>query len=85
MLHTTIFKIYFSYSTICYFIIVYILINVGDIAWIARTLQNMKYSIFGPMPTRLFNLDDSAFDVVDDNNNNNPTNNEISVVAQKKK
>jgi len=40
---------------------------VGDLAWIARNLQNMEDAIFGPKPTRHFNLDKSDFDVVDNN------------------
>jgi hypothetical protein len=47
----------------------YILNFVGDIAWIARNLQNMEDSIFGPKPTRHINLDSSDFDVVDTNDN----------------
>jgi len=41
----------------------------GDVAWIARNLQNMEDSIFGPKPTRHFNPDNSDFDVVDSNDN----------------
>jgi hypothetical protein len=43
----------------------YILKFVGDIAWIARNLQNMEDSIFGPKPTRHINLNYSDSDVVD--------------------
>ena len=42
---------------------------VGDIAWIARNLHDMKDSIFGPKPARHFNLDNSDFDVVDNIDN----------------
>jgi hypothetical protein len=47
----------------------YILKFVGDIAWIARNLQNMEDSIFGPKPARHINLDSSDSDVVDTNDN----------------
>jgi hypothetical protein len=47
----------------------YVLKFVGDITWIARNLQNMVDSIFGPRPTRHINLDTSDFDVVDTNDN----------------
>ena len=47
----------------------YILKFVGDISWIARNLQNMEDSIFGPKPTRHINLDFSDSDVVDTNDN----------------
>ncbi len=47
----------------------YILNVVGDIGWIARNLQNMEDSIFGPKPARHINLDSSDFDVVDTNDN----------------
>jgi hypothetical protein len=55
----------------------YILVTVGDMAWIARNLSNMEDSIFGLKLTRHFNRDDRDFDVVD-NNNNNSINKEIS-------
>ena len=42
---------------------------VGGIAWIARNLQNIEDSIFGPKPTRYINLDSSDVDVVDTNDN----------------
>ena len=48
-----------------YYAIMYIIKFVGDIAWIARNMQNMEYSIFGPKPPRHINLDSSDFDVVD--------------------
>ena len=54
----------------------YILIIIGDIAWIAQYLQNIEDSIFGPKPVRNFNLDNCDFDVVD-NNDNIPSNIEI--------
>jgi hypothetical protein len=38
---------------------------VGDISLIARNLQNMEDSIFGPKPTRHFNLDSSDSHLVD--------------------
>ena len=47
----------------------YIVKFVGDIAWIARNLQNMEDSIFGPKLARHINLDSSDFDVVDTNDN----------------
>ena len=47
----------------------YILKFVDDIAWIARNLQNMENSIFGPNPARHINLDSSDSDVVDTNDN----------------
>ena len=47
----------------------YILKFVGDIAWIARNLQNMEDSIFGPKHARQINLDSSDSDVVDTNDN----------------
>ena len=47
----------------------YILKFVGDIAWIARNLQNIEDSIFGPKPDRHINLDSSDSDVVDTNDN----------------
>jgi len=43
----------------------YILKFVGDIAWIARNLQNMADSIFGPKTSRHINPDSSDFDVFD--------------------
>jgi hypothetical protein len=42
---------------------------VGDIAWMARNVENMEDFIFGPKPARHFNLDNSDFDVVDSNDN----------------
>jgi hypothetical protein len=45
----------------------YTFLIVGDIAWIARNLQNMEESIFGPKLARHFNLDNIDFDVVDNN------------------
>jgi hypothetical protein len=42
---------------------------IGDIAWIARNLQNMEDSIFSPKPARHINLDTSDYDVVDTNDN----------------
>jgi len=47
----------------------YILKLVGDIAWIARNLQNLEDAIFGPKPARHINLDSSDSDVVDTNDN----------------
>ena len=47
----------------------YVLKFVGDIAWIARNLQNMEDSIFFPKLVRHINLDSSDFDVVDTNDN----------------
>ncbi len=47
----------------------YILKFVGDIAWIARNLQIMEDSIFGPKPARHINLDSSDSGVVDTNDN----------------
>ena len=40
-----------------------------DITWIARNLQNMEDSIFGPKSARYIHLDSSDFDVVDSNDN----------------
>ncbi len=48
-------------------------------AWIARNLQNIEYSIFGPKPFKPSELDDSDFDLVDINDNN-PTNIKFSDV-----
>ena len=45
----------------------YIFEIVGDIAWIARNLQNIENSIFVSKPARHFNLDNSDFDMVDNN------------------
>ncbi len=56
---------------------------VGDISWIARKLQNMEDSIFGPASTRHFNLDNSNFDVVN-NNDNTPSIIEISYMENVK-
>jgi hypothetical protein len=42
---------------------------VGDIGWIARNLQNIEDSIFGPKPARHINLDSSDSYVVDTNDN----------------
>jgi hypothetical protein len=42
---------------------------VGDKAWIARNLQNLEDSIFGPKPVGHINLNSSDFDVVDTNDN----------------
>jgi hypothetical protein len=51
-------------------LIMYIFEIGGDIAWIARNLQNMEDSIFGPnKPARHFNRDCSNFDVFDNNDN----------------
>ena len=50
----------------------YILKCVGDIAWIARNLQNMEDSIFGPKPARYIYLNSIDFDV-DDTNDNTPS------------
>ena len=47
----------------------YIFEFVGDIAWIARNLQNMEDLIFGPKPNRHIHLDSSYADVVDTNDN----------------
>ena len=43
----------------------YFEIIVGNLAWIARNLQNMEDSIFGPKPARHINIDESDFDAVD--------------------
>ena len=40
---------------------------VGDLAWIARNLQNMEDSIFGPKPAKHINIDDSDSEAVDAN------------------
>ncbi len=47
----------------------YILKFVGDIGWIARNLQNMEDSIFGPKPARHINSGSGDFDVIDTNDN----------------
>jgi hypothetical protein len=47
----------------------YILKFVGDMAWIARNLQNMEDSIFSSKPAKHINLDSSDSDVVDTNDN----------------
>jgi hypothetical protein len=47
----------------------YIFKIASDIVWLARNLQIMEDLIFGPEPTRHFNLDNSDFDVVDNNDN----------------
>ncbi len=47
----------------------YIYKFVGDIGWIARNLQNMEDSIFGPKPAKHINLDFSDSDVIDLNDN----------------
>jgi hypothetical protein len=47
----------------------YILKFVGDIAWIARKLQNMEDSIFVPKPVRHINLDSSDSNVLSTNDN----------------
>ncbi len=41
----------------------------GDIAWIARNLQNMEDSNIGTKQARHFNLDKNDFDVLDNNDN----------------
>ena len=51
----------------------YLKVNVGDVARIARNLQNMEGLIFGPKPARHFHLDNKDFDLVD-NNDNIPSN-----------
>ena len=45
----------------------YFEIIVGVLAWIARNLQNMEDSIFGPKPAKHINIDDSDSDAVDAN------------------
>ena len=47
----------------------YVLSFVGDIAWIARILQNMKDSISGPKLARHIKLDSSDSDVIDTSDN----------------
>ncbi len=51
------------------YVITYILKFVGDIGWIARNLQNMEDSIFGPKLARHINLDYSDSDVIGTNDN----------------
>ena len=45
----------------------YFEIIVGVLAWIARNLQNMEDSIFGPKPAKHIDINDSDFDAVDAN------------------
>jgi len=61
----------------------YIFQTIGNIAWTVRNLQNMEDSVFGPKPSRHFNLDKNDFNVVD-NNDNIPLNIESSYVENLK-
>jgi len=54
-----------------------------DLAWIARNLQIVKNSIFGPKLTRHLNMDNRDFDVVD-NNYNTPSSIQSSEVENVK-
>ena len=61
----------------------YILTIIGDMVRIARNLENVEDSIFGPKPNQHFNLDDNDIDAVD-NNDDNLTNIEVSSVKNTK-
>ena len=65
----------------------YFEIIVGDLAWIARNLQNMEDSIFGPKPAKHINIDDSEFDAVDANDTtpSNIENSYVEIVKLSKK
>ena len=60
-------KIYIVVDFFLNNVALYFEIIVGDLAWIARNLQNMEDSIFGPKPARHINIEDSDFDAVDAN------------------
>ncbi len=60
-------KIYIVVDFFLNNVALYFEIIVGDLAWIARNLQNMEDFIFVPKPTKYINIDDSDFDAVDAN------------------
>ncbi len=60
-------KIYIVVDFFLNNVALYFKIIVGNLAWIARNLQNMENSIFGPKPAKHINIDDSDFDAVDAN------------------
>ena len=61
-IHIVVFFFFFLINVALYFEII-----VGDLAWIARNLQNMEDSIFGPKPAKHINIEDIDFDAVDAN------------------
>ena len=80
-------KIYIVVDFFLNNVALYFEIIVGDLAWIARNLQNMEDSIFGLKPAKHINIDDSEFAAVDANDTtpSNIENSDVEIVKLSKK